>query len=178
MDEKEAAMSHPLVEQLRFTRSEWQRALEGVTEEDAGRRIEPMNSISWMAGHLAWHEQSYWLKVAQGSIPFPDLDETVATGKPASSPSFAEMQAAWRAITTEADSFLDTLTTQALADYLQYKGRTLHQNTGTLLQRLIYHYWFHTGECIAVRQILGHTDLPEFVGYIHALAPYRPEPLP
>jgi uncharacterized damage-inducible protein DinB len=178
MDEKESAMVHPLVEQLRFTRSEWQRSLKGLEEKDARRRIEPMNSISWMAGHLAWHEQSYWLKVAQNSLPFPELDEMVATGKPASSPSFAEMQAAWGAITSAADSFLDTLTTQALADYMPYKGRTLRQNTGTLLQRLIYHYWFHTGECLAVRQVLGHAGLPEFVGHIHTLAPYRPEPLP
>jgi len=171
-------MIHPLVEQLRFTRGEWQRALVSLDEQDAGKRIEPMNSISWMAGHLAWHEQSYWLKVAQDIILFPDLDEKVATGKPASSPSFTEMQAAWQEITTAADAFLDNLTTQALVDHLQYKGRRLHQNTGTLLQRLIYHYWFHTGECLAVRQILGHGELPEYVGHIHTLAPYRSEPLP
>lgn len=170
-------MIHPLVAQLQFTRSEWQRALRGLGERDAGRRIEPMNSISWMAGHLAWHEQTYWLKVAQDKIPFPDLDEEVATGKPTSSPSLHEMQAAWQEITTAADTFLDKLTTQMLVDHMQYKGQRLHQNTGTLLQRLIYHYWFHTGECLAVRQILGHSDLPEYVGHIHTLAPYRPEPL-
>jgi hypothetical protein len=35
---------------------------------------------------------------------------------------------------------------------------------GTLLLRNIYHYWFHLGEAHAIRQLLGHTDLPEFVG--------------
>ena len=33
-----------------------------------------------------------------------------------------------------------------------------------MLMRVIYHYWYHTGESAAVRQILGHVDLPEFVG--------------
>jgi hypothetical protein len=31
-------MLHPLVAQLHFTRSEWQRALEGISNADAGRR--------------------------------------------------------------------------------------------------------------------------------------------
>ena len=58
-------MAHPLVNQLRFTRSEWLRALEGVTEEDACKRLLPMNSIGWMVGHLAWQEsrQSWLLRV-------------------------------------------------------------------------------------------------------------------
>ncbi len=48
---------------------------------------------------------------------------------------------------------------------------------GTLLQRVIYHYWYHTGENVAIRQMFGHTDLPEFVGNIDDEAPYRPEAL-
>ena len=27
-----------------------------------------------------------------------------------------------------------------------------------------YHYWYHLGEAHATRQMLGHTDLPQFVG--------------
>jgi hypothetical protein len=33
-----------------------------------------------------------------------------------------------------------------------------------LLHRNLYHYWYHTGEAAAIRQMLGHTDLPQFVG--------------
>ena len=33
-----------------------------------------------------------------------------------------------------------------------------------LLLRNIYHYWYHLGEAGAVRQMLGHRDLPQFVG--------------
>jgi hypothetical protein len=39
-------MPHPFVEQLRFTRSEFVRAIRGVSEEDAQRRVLPMNCIS------------------------------------------------------------------------------------------------------------------------------------
>ena len=48
---------------------------------------------------------------------------------------------------------------------------------GSLLLRMIYHYWYHTGESLAIRQMLGHADLPEFVGDIDGEAPYRPEPV-
>ena len=40
---------------------------------------------------------------------------------------------------------------------------------------MIYHYWFHTGENAAIRQALGHTKLPQFVGSIDTKAPYRPD---
>src|SRR5262245_51792046 len=54
-------MAHPLVDQLRFTRSEWQRALEGVPDADGLKRLQPMNSIGWIVSHLAWHEQLSFL---------------------------------------------------------------------------------------------------------------------
>ena len=50
------AMAHPRVDQLRFARSEFKRGLRGLDPEDAVRRLEPMNSIPWMVGHLAWHD--------------------------------------------------------------------------------------------------------------------------
>ena len=43
-----------------------------------------------------------------------------------------------------------------------------------LMQRVIYHYWYHTGENMAIRQMLGHTGLPDFVGNIDDEAPYTP----
>jgi len=32
-----------------------------------------------------------------------------------------------------------------------------------------YHYWFHIGEAHAVRQMLGHVNLPDFVGDLSAV---------
>jgi len=48
-------------------------------------------------------------------------------------------------------------------------------SVGSRLQRTTYHYWFHTGEVLAIRQMLGHRDLPEFVGDIEGEAPYVAE---
>ncbi len=45
-------MTHPLVLQLQFTRNEFKRGLAGLTDEEARRRFEPINSISWMIAHL------------------------------------------------------------------------------------------------------------------------------
>ncbi|MCB0126692.1 MAG: DinB family protein, partial [Caldilineaceae bacterium] len=66
-------MTEPLVTQLRFTRSELARCLQGVSAEDAQRRLKPMNSISWLVGHLASQEQFLWLERAQGTILSPEL---------------------------------------------------------------------------------------------------------
>ena len=168
-------MTHPLVSQLRFTRHEWLRALRDVDEAEGRIRMEPMNSISWIVGHLAWHEQWYWLRYAQDLNPVPQLDELVGTGRPATTPSLQEMMSAWREITTAADSYLDTVTTETLQERFQWKNKPMRESAGTMLLRLTYHYWFHTGEVLAVRQLLGHRELPEFVGDIGAKGPYRPE---
>jgi len=67
-------MTHPLVLQLRFARSEFVRGLEGVTEEEGRHRFEPINSISWMVAHLTWQEQRYWLTAPQGVILVPEVN--------------------------------------------------------------------------------------------------------
>jgi hypothetical protein len=160
-----------LVDQLRFARSEFVRGLEGLAAEDAVKRLGPMNSISWIIGHLAWQEQRYWLGFAQNTIPFPLLNEQLANGKPASTPPLDEIWEIWRQVTTAGDPYLDALTAETLQAPL-VAGRG---SVGTFLLRTTYHYWYHLGEALAVRQMLGHTGLPDFVGNIDGLAPYRPE---
>lgn len=167
-------MTHPRVEQLRFARSEWQRGLSGLSDDDAGRRLEPINAISWMAGHLAWHERLLWLARAQDLRVEPILD-ALASGKPGSTPALTDMQAAWRRVVADADRFLDTLTTVDLERPLAHDTRGERPLAGTALQTITYHYWSHIGEASALRQMLGHPDLPEWVGDNHGQAPYRRE---
>ncbi len=167
-------MTHPLVDQLRFARTEFVRCLDGVSAEDAIRRLEPMNCISWMVGHLANQESAYWVLIAQGQTLVPGLNNLVGTGKPASTPPLDEMWAAWHTITAAADAYLETLTPDLLQTHLEWRGQPRPESVGTMLYRNIYHYWFHTGEAFAVRQMLGHTGLPEFVGSM-SRATYRPE---
>jgi hypothetical protein len=168
-------MPHPLVDQFRFTRSEWLRGLEGVTEEDGACHFEPMNCISWTVGHLAWHEQRTFLQRPQNRVPFPQLNEMFAYGAPMSTPSLKEMLENWHTVTREADPYLDTLTTEILQTDLLLDGKPVGQSRGSALRRITYHYWYHIGEIQAIRQMLGHTGLPEYVGNIEQAAPYRPE---
>lgn len=166
-------MPHPLVTQLRFTRSEFIRGLKGVNEADAQKRILPMNCISWNVGHLAWQEQRYFLDYGQGFLRFPEINKSFAYGAPASTPPLKDMLAAWRAITQAADAWLDQQTSISLLDNLTSEGKPLKTTFGNLLQRVIYHYWYHLGENLAIRQQLGHQRLPMFVGDIDAKAPYK-----
>lgn len=167
---------HPLVSQLKFTRSEFRRALRGLSEEDACKRILPMNCISWNVGHLAWQEQRYFLYFAQGLMPYPDIQATYAYGAPASTPSLAEVLKYWKKITQAADPWLEGLSSEKLQEYYVRKEKPQWSTMfGNLLQRVIYHYWYHTGENLAIRQMLGHAHLPEFVGNIDDRAPFTPE---
>jgi len=168
-------MTHPLIDQFRFTRSEWLRGLEGVSEEDGAHHFGPMNCISWTVGHLAWHEQRTWLIRPQNKTLFPKLNELFAYGAPMSTPSFKEMLETWKIVTQAADPFLDTLDTAVLQKDLLLNGEAVGQTIGSALRRVTYHYWYHIGEIQAIRQMLEHKDLPEYVGDIEILAPYRPE---
>jgi uncharacterized damage-inducible protein DinB len=168
-------MIHPLIDQFRFTRSEWLRGLEGISEEDGACHFGPMNCISWTVGHLAWHEQRTWLTRSQNKILFQELNELFAYGAAMNTPSFKEMIETWHTVTQAADPFLDTLTTETLQNDLLLNGESVGQTLGSALRRVTYHYWYHIGEIQAIRQMLGHTDLPEYVGDIEVEAPYRPE---
>jgi hypothetical protein len=164
-------MPHPLVSQLRFTRREFQRGLKGVTEAEGRRRFEPMNCIAWNVGHLAWQEQRYWLHYGQGQMLLPAINKQFANRAPASVASLAEMWEAWATITDAADPWLDTLTTENLIETVP-KGFRPDLSYGSLLLRVTYHYWYHLGENMAIRQMLGHTTLPQFVGDLDGHAPY------
>jgi hypothetical protein len=67
----------------------------------------------------------------------------------------------------------ETLETRYLID-----GQPHGETVGTMIQRVTYHYWFHTGESQAIRQLLGHVNLPEFVGSFTDDAVYQPETAP
>lgn len=167
-------MAHLLVQQLRFTRGEWLRGFEGLSAEDAQRRSEPMNSLSWLMGHLAWHEQLYWLERAQGIVLVPEVTKYGFGSEPCI-PPYDEMLAAWQAITEASNAYLDTLTPDSLQTRLLANGQPMKDSIGTNLFRMIYHYWYHLGELQAIRQMLGHRNLPVYVGGDLSKSPYQPE---
>lgn len=167
-------MPHPLVEQLRFTRREMIRCLDGLAPADAERRLPPNNSIAWIVGHMANHEQLLWLQREQGRVLVEGLHERVGWGQPASTPAFDEMRTAWERITAATEAYLEGLGEEdLLAHPIEADGQPHRENRGCALQRLVYHYWFHTGEIHALRQQMGHPELPSFIGQLGEEAPYR-----
>lgn len=168
-------MTHPIAQQMRFARSEFQRSIDGVSESEAERRFHPINSISWMIGHVAEHEQAFWITGRGGGVAVQELPDLVGYGRPWSTPPLRSMLEAWAVIARAVDAYLDTLSTADLEAPYSSDGTSTDESVGTNLYRTIYHYWFHNGEAQAVRQLLGHTNLPEFVGEIGVGAPYRPE---
>jgi DinB superfamily len=168
-------MPHPVVEALRFTRSEWQRGLRGVTESDANRHFGQMNSIGWIVGHLTWQEQRTLFLRRRGELLFPEVNVEFAFGAPMSTPSLKAMRAAWNTVTKAGEPFLDSLTTKDLTRDLPLNGKPSGQNLGSALRRMTFHYWYHIGEIQAIRQMLGHKRLPQYVGNLEATAAYRAE---
>src|SRR5690349_12978184 len=89
----------PLVDQLRFMRSELRRGVGDTSDADGARRVEPMNSIGWIVAHMAWQEQRQWLVRGQGLPPVrPELEEIAPNGGPASTPSLAAMLDAYASV--------------------------------------------------------------------------------
>jgi len=163
-------VTHPLVDQLRFARSEFRRGLRGVPEPDGLRRLEPMNSIGWIVAHMAWHEQRYWLTRLAGETPEPTLDEVAASGGPATTPSLKAMLKAWKHVTSASDPRLDAFDEATMQTELPGSPPRL---VGNAILRVTYHYWFHTGEILAIRQLLDHAHRPEYIGDLERIAPYR-----
>ncbi|MBM3137449.1 MAG: DinB family protein [Chloroflexi bacterium] len=152
-----------LINQLRFARAEFRKGFAGVSEEDGSKRLMPMNSIAWIVGHLAWHEQYYWLTRAQGIILVPRLLEVAAFGKPPGEASLKEMAELWESVLEPSNNYLENLEVSDLERKMIVKERELPFNIGTMISRVIYHYWYHNGEIQAIRQLLGHKNLPDFV---------------
>jgi hypothetical protein len=165
-------MPHPIVDQLAFARSELVRSLDGVTDDEGARRFLPMNSLGWIVGHLADQEQRYFLERQGRPLVVDGLNNEVGYGKPASTPPLSEMVDAWRRITAETAGVIAAMPDAGLLAYPPHEPSRWETN-GTLILRVTYHYWFHLGEGQAIRQLLGHTGLPEFVGDIGVEAPFR-----
>jgi len=141
-----------------LARKELERGLHGLTDEDARKRIEPMNCISWIIGHIANQQHTFFVDWPQSKKADPRF-QGFGFGSSASQPPLEEVLALWILSCDEADAWLHAATDESL----QTPFPSPHgENGGTLLIRHIFHTWFHLGEIISIRQILGHQP-PQFV---------------
>ncbi len=151
---------HTLIEMYYLTRKEFERNLRGLTDEDARKRIEPMNCISWIIAHVANQNRAFFVDWPAGRETDPRY-APYGFGSPASQPPLEEAMSLWHDACENADAWLQAATSESLQD----KGDlTLpeRENWGTLLVRNIFHTWCHLGEISSIRQILGHKP-PQFV---------------
>ena len=159
-------MAHPLVTQLEFTRQEFARVLDGVSDDDGERVLPPFNSLSFIVAHMAFHEHTMFVLLGQGMDL--NLDIQVAhSGADASVPPWNDAWVQWRQVTEQADGYLAQLAAADLHIRLRHGDREVPEVLGHTMLRVIYHYWFHLGEAHAIRQALGHKDIPEFVGAVN-----------
>jgi hypothetical protein len=147
------------------------RGVEGVTDAEARVRLGPANCISWNVGHLAWQEQRYFLVYAGTEMLFADIQEAFAFRAPASTPPLAEMLEKWRIITTAADGFLESVDSSRLLEMAMSTAGKPITSFGNLLQRTIYHYWYHNGR---IRRSTRSYD-PRFV--VTSMVPRHPRQL-
>ncbi|MDQ3396670.1 MAG: DinB family protein [Deinococcota bacterium] len=155
-------MEQHLVRYVQHVRRELLRATDGVLADDLERSHHGVNSVAWMVGHLAAQEQAYWLET-RGTVLYRTL-----TGYRRAVPQRMDdaqtLLAQWREVTSAADVWLTGLSEDDLRRRLPLPGAVVvPENVGSLLTRVIGHYYLHIGQITVVRKMLGY-PVPSFVG--------------
>ncbi len=149
---------HQLVQIQHIARKEFERGLTDLSDEDARKRIDPMNSITWIIGHVAHQHHVFFVTLPRDEDERPEY-RGFGYGSPASTPPLDVVMELWHTACDEADAWLDSATDESLTELISpWEG----ENAGTLLVRNIFHTWDYLGEISAIRQVLGHNP-PQFV---------------
>ncbi len=154
-------MSLHLVRYTIHVRRELRRAVEGMTESDLEKRVGGMNSVAWMIAHLAAQEQSYWLE--SRALPVVADLSFLRKKDESATPNFAAMWAVWEDVIKQSDSYLLSLTETDLKHHFTTRKSFEIENIGSLLTRVIGHYYLHIGQITVIRKLLDY-DVPAFVG--------------
>jgi uncharacterized damage-inducible protein DinB len=155
-------MAHHLVRYLQHVRREFLRALEGIDTSDLERSVEGLNSVRWMIGHLAAQEQAYWLE-PRGEPLVSEALFGYRRAVPERMESPERLLEVWWEVGARADEWLLTLSHDDLRGHLSGEGIVGIENIGSLLTRVIGHYYLHIGQITVIRKLLGY-EVPSFVG--------------
>ncbi len=104
---------HTLVQMQHLARREFERGLQGLSDEDACKRLPPMNCISWIVAHVANQQHAFFVTWPQGKDTDPRF-LGFGYGSPASQPLRAEALALWQSSCDEADVWLHAATEDSL----------------------------------------------------------------
>lgn len=169
-------------EMATFTLSEFERGVRGVSDSEALIRFTKadgtqMNAISWTIAHIAWH----WSTVAAyANQQVPPSAVRPYTAGPTADPTpppladaltlLADAKAASAWLTKADNSLLSTSREEYAALFCNLLPV---ESVGTALMRVVLHTWYHIGEINAVRQMLGHAEVP-FVGMLNGNLEWQP----
>jgi hypothetical protein len=151
---------HTLVDMLYLSRREFERNLVGLSDEDARKRIEPMNCISWIIAHVANQHHAIFVAWPRGK-EIGSRYKPYGYGQPASRPPLEEAMKLWEDAGTDSEEWLRVVSDDVLREkpaVTSIEG----ENFGALMVRCIFHTWCHLGEISSIRQVLGHRP-PQFV---------------
>ena len=168
-------MYQPL-ELARFALSEFERGLEGVTDEEARKRMTKadgteMNAVTWTIGHIAGH----WLSVAAYANHEERPSRVVRFLGSHADPTPLLLTDALKLLDDAKKSIEwlgsadDSLLSSSPAGFFLSR-----ESVGTNVMRVVLHTCFHTGEINAVRQLLGHAEIL-FVGKLIGNLEWRSE---
>jgi uncharacterized damage-inducible protein DinB len=155
---------YSLTDMARFALSEFERGLEGLTDEEARLRMAKangtqMNSVTWTVGHLAWH----WCRVRRAATgdAYPEALNQFANGSNDPTPPSLEDARGFLQLAKESTTWIAGADDELLAR--RNPRNPVSESVGTALMRVMLHTWFHAGEVNAIRQMLGHPEI-QFVG--------------
>ena len=166
-------MTTALAGMVRESWADLDRAVEGLSREDAERRLANASPISWTLAHCTYLVDS-WLNVRfQGTLPHPSLDrETLRMGAAGDALDWNEIQVAVQEVRVIARHYLDALTEEALDVTHAYTGSMEPlRETGITpryaLMHIVAHHYVHIGEIASARTALGH-DVGDYPGLMKA----------
>lgn len=145
------------------------RAVEGLSRDDAERRIGDASPISWTVAHCT-HMVDSWLNVNfQGKEPYALLhSDNFRKGSTGDPVDWEAVQTAVRDVRAAATPYLESITEDELDERRPYTGsiEALRQTGFSpryAMMRIAAHHYFHMGEIVAARGALGH-DVGDYPG--------------
>ena len=146
-----------------FTFSEFERGLEGLSDEDARLRMKKadgteMNAVSWSIAHIAAH----WLAVAAYARKEETPSNLMRFFGAEADPTPPLVSDALKLLeeakaSTEWIANADNGLLAETRDGLQ--ASATHGNVGTAIMKVALHTWSEIGEINAIRQMLGHPTI-------------------
>ena len=155
-------MPHKLI---LFTYESWDnldRAVCGLTSEEATARHDGGSSIAWTVGHVT-HQVDAWVNMRfQGLPPHPFISNpNFRTGGNGEEKDWAMVLTAVKQVREVARRFLDSEPEPNLDCVIPYDGsitflRPVGLRLSYALMRIAAHHFIHMGEILTIRSRLGH----------------------